>query len=765
MSRTHILGFPRIGAERELKFALETCWRGESDESALRDAASRLKRRHWQTQRQAGLATVAVGDFALYDHVLDLSVLLGALPQRFGFDARRLTLTEYFQLARGNAEQPAMEMTKWFDTNYHYLVPELGPDSSFEGGVEWFYDDVQEALAAGHRVKPVLVGPVTFLWLSKAAVPGFDPLTLLPVVVAGYERILRKLHASGIEWVQLDEPALCTELGARWVEAYETAYPVLARTGVKVLLATYFGSTAEYAPRIARLPVHGFHIDLVRAPEQGEVWRALLPRSAVLSAGVVDGRNVWRTDLRGALELLRPLHGAIGERLWIAPSCSLLHVPVALAQESAIDAEVRPWLAFATEKLGELDILSRALEPGDAAVAAALNASDTACAARRSSARTLNELVRSRVAGVTDAMAARCSPYEQRIAAQRGVLQLPPLPTTTIGSFPQTREIREARARYRRREIGALDYLQRIRGEIEQAVRRQEALGLDVLVHGEAERNDMVEYFAENLWGYAVTQNGWVQSYGSRCVKPPIIYGDVYRSEPITVDTARYAQSLTTKPMKGMLTGPVTLLQWSFVRDDQPRSATALQIALAIRDEVQDLEKAGIRVIQIDEPALREGLPLRRRDWPHYLAWAAKAFRISAAGVRDETQIHTHMCYSEFNDILPAIAALDADVITIETSRSNMALLDAFGAYAYPNDIGPGVYDIHSPRVPSSDDMAALLRRAAQVIPADRLWVNPDCGLKTRGWPETEAALREMVQAAKQLRTELGLPVAEPQEG
>ncbi len=756
MTRTHISGFPRIGGNRELKVALESYWRGESSEQALRDVAGRLKRRNWQTQQDAGLDDVAVGDFALYDHVLDLAALLGALPKRFGFDPRRLSVDEYFQLARGNAAQPAMEMTKWFDTNYHYLVPELGPDSTFDGGVEWLFDDVEAAHAAGHRVKPVLVGPVTFLRLAKADVPGFDPITLLPAVVAGYERILRRLHALGVDWVQLDEPALCTELGGRWIHAYESAYPALARTGVKLLLATYFGSAAEYAARIVRLPVHGFHIDLTRAPEQHEVWRALLPKDAVLSAGVVDGRNVWRTDLRRALAVLRPLHAALGERLWIAPSCALLHVPVSLAQEDAIDAEVKSWLAFATEKLGELDVLSRALDEGDAAVAEALKASDAACASRRGSARTVNELVRSRTAGLNDAMAARSSPYEQRIAGQRELLRLPPLPTTTIGSFPQTRQIREARAKYKRREMGALDYLQCIRSEIEQAVRKQEGIGIDVLVHGEAERNDMVEYFAERLWGCAVTANGWVQSYGSRCVKPPIIYGDVYRAEPMTVETARYAQSLTAKPMKGMLTGPVTLLQWSFVRDDQPRCVTALQIAIAIRDEVEDLEKAGIRVIQIDEPALREGLPLKRRDWPRYLAWAAKAFRISASVVRDETQIHTHMCYSEFNDILPAIAALDADVITIETSRSNMALLDAFGAFAYPNDIGPGVYDIHSPRVPSADDILKLLRRAAEVIPPGRLWVNPDCGLKTRGWPETEAALRAMVQAARQLRTELG---------
>jgi 5-methyltetrahydropteroyltriglutamate--homocysteine methyltransferase len=756
MPRTHILGFPRIGSRRELKVALETYWR-DGDERALREGASALRRRHWALQRDAGLDCVTAGDFAFYDHVLDHAVMLGALPERFGFDAQSLTLAQYFELARGNAGQPAMEMTKWFDTNYHYLVPELGPDSSFEGGVSMLLADVEEAAALGHAVKPVLIGPVTFLWLSKSTTAGFDRLSLLPRLVAAYERVLRQLETLGVEWVQVDEPALCTDLSAEWLTAFDVAYAALSRTRVKLLLATYFGSTAEYVPRIAALPVQGFHIDLVRAPEQADEWLEHIPRHAVVSAGIVDGRNVWRTDLRRALDVLRPLHERLGERLWLAPSCSLLHVPVSLDHERQLDAEVKPWLAFAAEKLDELSLLSRALELGVAAVACELTAADDVLAARRRSPRVVNELVRERVAAADATLAERRSPFSVRIAKQRERLQLPLLPTTTIGSFPQTREIREARAQYRRREIGAAAYLQRIRAEIADAVRRQEALGLDVLVHGEAERNDMVEYFAEYLWGYAVTAEGWVQSYGSRCVKPPIVYGDVYRSEAITVDTARYAQSLTSKPLKGMLTGPVTLLQWSFVRDDQPRSVTALQIALAVRDEVEELEKAGIRVIQIDEPALREGLPLKRSEWPAYLAWATNAFRTAAAVADDATQIHTHMCYAEFNDILPAIAALDADVITIETSRSNMALLDAFGAFEYPNDIGPGVYDIHSPRVPQTSEMLQLLRRAAALIPPERLWVNPDCGLKTRGYAEVEPALRAMVEAARELRRELAL--------
>ncbi|KDP87311.1 5-methyltetrahydropteroyltriglutamate--homocysteine methyltransferase [Cupriavidus sp. SK-3] len=756
MARTHIPGFPRIGAQRELKFAQEAFWRGETDEASLRQVAAGLRQRHWQSQAQAGLDSVAVGDFAYYDQVLSLSALLGALPARFGFDPRQLSLAQYFELARGNKAQPAMEMTKWFDTNYHYLVPELAPDIRFDGGVDWFFDEVEEALALGLTAKPVLIGPLTYLWLSKTHVDGFDRLSLLPGLVAAYGRILARLRELGIEWVQIDEPALCLDLAPAWLDAYDGAYAELAGSGVKLLLATYFDSAADHAARAAALPVQGFHIDLVRAPQQLDAWRKVLPANAVLSAGVIDGRNIWRTDLRRALAILAPLHAELGERLWVAPSCSLLHVPVSLDAEHKLDAEIKTWLAFATEKLAEVKVLARALNEGEAAVAAELAATDAALTSRRSSRRVVNQQVQARVASVSAAMAERKSPFQARIERQRAALQLPALPTTTIGSFPQTTAIRQTRAAYRRGDIGALDYLQRIRTEIETAVRKQEALGLDVLVHGEAERNDMVEYFGEQLCGYTFTENGWVQSYGSRCVKPPVIYGDVYRPEPMTVETTRYAQSLTERPMKGMLTGPVTMLQWSFVRDDQPRATTTLQLALAIRDEVSDLEQAGIRIIQIDEPALREGLPLRKGDWAAYLEWAVHAFKISAASVADETQIHTHMCYAEFNDILPAIAALDADVITIETSRSAMELLEGFGAFDYPNEIGPGVYDIHSPRVPSVEAITHLLERACEVIPPQRLWVNPDCGLKTRAWPETEAALANMVAAARSLRERIG---------
>ena len=758
MARTHILGFPRVGAHRELKFAQESFWRGESDEAALRQVGAQLRQRHWQAQKDAGLSTVAVGDFAWYDQMLSTSALLGALPRRFGFDARQLSLGQYFELARGNQAQPAMEMTKWFDTNYHYLVPELDAQTTFDGGVDWLFDDIGEALAQGLAVKPVLIGPITYLWLSKSHVAGFDRLSLLPKIVVAYQRILTRLADLGIGWVQIDEPALCLDLDANWRAAYAPAYADLAGTGVKLLLATYFDTAADHAVLAAQLPVQGFHIDLVRAPQQLDAWRQVLPEDAVLSVGVVDGRNIWRTDLRRVLTLLQPLQAELGDRLWVAPSCSLLHTPVSLASEPKLDAEIKSWLAFATEKLGELTVLGQALNQGEAAVAAELAASDAAQASRRQSRRVVNEVVQKRLAAVTTSMAHRASPFAQRIDKQRQALQLPPLPTTTIGSFPQTAAIRQTRAAHKRGELNALDYLQRIRSEIELAVRKQEELGLDVLVHGEAERNDMVEYFGEQLWGYAFTENGWVQSYGSRCVKPPIIYGDVFRPEPMTVETTRYAQSLTDRLMKGMLTGPVTMLQWSFVRDDQPRETTALQLALAIREEVSDLEKAGIKVIQIDEPAIREGLPLRQRDWAAYLEWAVRAFKISAASVKDETQIHTHMCYAEFNDILPSIAAMDADVITIETSRSAMELLDGFGAFDYPNEIGPGVYDIHSPRVPGVDAMLKLLERACEVIPPQRLWVNPDCGLKTRGWIETEAALSNMVKAAKALRLKLGEP-------
>jgi 5-methyltetrahydropteroyltriglutamate--homocysteine methyltransferase len=765
MARTHILGFPRIGAHRELKFALESFWRGAADEHHVRGVAARLRHTHWQLQR-AKLDWVTAGDFAYYDHVLSLTALLGAVPTRFNFDPRQLTLAQYCELARGNEGQPALEMTKWFDTNYHYLVPELGPDSTFDGGVDWFFEEIEEALALGLPVKPVLIGPVTYLWLSKTHTVGFDRLALLPKVVAAYRRILHRLAARGVEWVQMDEPALCMDLEDPWLNACVSAYFGLAQNAPKLLLATYFDTAADRIPLALQLPVNGVHVDLIRAPQQLPHWRAALPPDWVLSVGAIDGRNIWRADLRAVLKTLDPLHSELGDRLWVAPSCSLLHLPMSTEGEKKPSAEIKRWLAFATEKLDEVSTLGGALNHGEASVAQQLAGADAVQSLRRTSSLVINDSVQRRAAEVTVQMAERMSPFAQRIVEQHKTLQLPLLPTTTIGSFPQTEALRQARAAYRRGENSALVYLQRMREEIAAAVQRQEALGLDVLVHGEAERTDMVEYFAEQLRGYALTDNGWVQSYGSRCVKPPILFGDVYRPEPMTVETIAYAQTLTAKPMKAMLTGPITLLQWSFVRDDQPRSMTALQLALAVRDEVLDLERAGIRIIQIDEPALREGLPLRRDAWPGYLDWAVRAFKISAAAVGDGTQIHTHMCYAEFNDILSSIAAMDVDVVTIETSRSAMELLDAFGAFRYPNEIGPGVYDIHSPRVPSVAEIEALLERALTVIPASRLWVNPDCGLKTRGWSETQAALTNMVEAARQIRRKIesqpALPCHDP---
>jgi 5-methyltetrahydropteroyltriglutamate--homocysteine methyltransferase len=752
MAHAHTLGFPRIGAHRELKFALESFWRGDTSESALQATGRGLRAHHWSVQAQAGMDWVTVGDFAWYDHVLNTLALLGAIPSRFKFDPRQLSLPEYFTLARGSKEHFAMEMTKWFDTNYHYLVPEWTPEVSFDGGVDWLFDEVAEARAQGYRAKVALVGPLTLLYLGKIKSGLAHKLDLLPRVIAGYQKVLERLQAAGVEWVQIDEPILALELESAWRDAFAPTYAALTKTAPSLLLTTYFDEVRGHAALLRELPVAGVHLDLVRGADQLVDLLKDWPKDRVLSAGIVDGRNIWRTDLDTALATLAPAQRALGDRLWIGSSCSLLHVPVDLAHEAKLDDELKSWLAFATQKLDEITALKSALNGDMESVQTQFAAARAAVAARGSSPRIHNAVVQKRLANVSDADQQRGADFSTRIARQQAKWQLPPFPTTTIGSFPQTPEIRHARAAFKRGDLSHLDYLNRMRDEIREVVRKQEELGLDVLVHGEPERNDMVEYFGEQLWGYGFTANGWVQSYGSRCVKPPFIYGDVYRPEPMTVGWSQFAQSLTQKPMKGMLTGPVTMLQWSFVRDDQPRETTALQIALALRDEVRDLEKAGIGMIQIDEPAFREGLPLKTRDWAHYLDWAVRVFKISASGVADETQIHTHMCYSEFNDILPWIAAMDADVITIETSRSDMELLDGFGKYSYPNDIGPGVYDIHSPRVPQIAEMERLLRKARGVIPDERLWVNPDCGLKTRGWPETSAALSNMVQAARTLR-------------
>lgn len=757
MAIAHILGYPRIGEKRELKFALEAYWKGETRSAELQATGTRLRAAHWEKQKQAGLGFVTAGDFSNYDHVLDHAVLFGAVPRRFGFTAVT-SESRYFALARGTADQPALEMTKWFDTNYHYLVPELAADTVFSLNAHDLLTQLDEAEQAGHAVKPVLLGPVSFLFLSKAA-SGFDRLQLLDRLATQYAHLLQELHLRNIEWVQIDEPILALDLDQSWLNAFGQTYAWLGKARPKLLLTTYFASVARYQACITGLPVEGIHLDLVRAPEQLGSWVEAIPNHWVLSAGIIDGRNVWRTDLDRSLALLKPWASRLENRLWLAPSCSLLHVPATLANEDKLDAEIKSWLAFADEKLQELATLTRALNEGEAAVAGELAAARAAIEARRASSRVHDTSVQSRLASLGEVDENRRNPFPVRRALQHAHLGLPLLPTTTIGSFPQTAEIRASRAALKKGEIGPAEYNADMKRHIEYAIREQEALDLDVLVHGEAERNDMVEFFGEQLAGYAFTQNGWVQSYGSRCVKPPLIYGDVYRPQAMTVEIAGYAQSLTTRPVKGMLTGPITMLQWSFVRDDQPRSITAMQLALAIRDEVDDLQRAGIKIIQIDEPALREGLPLQKADWDQYLAWAVRAFKLAASVAQDTTQIHSHMCYAEFNDILQAIAAMDADVITIETSRSHMALLDAFGEFAYPNEIGPGIYDIHSPRVPTPAEMETLLQRALQVIPAERLWVNPDCGLKTRGWPETRQALQYMVATAKRLREEFSVAI------
>lgn len=765
-----------MGAQRELKFALERHWRGEISADALEEQGRALRLRHWGLQRDAGLGFLTVGDFAYYDQVANHIQLFGCEPARFGFTGEEPPLARYFAMARGVAHvhgehcgcgssaanqtegdggTPALEMTKWFDTNYHYLVPEFGPETRFTLAPQRLLGELAEAQALGHPVKPVLLGPLSLLWLGKSKASGFDRLSLLDTLLPAYADLLTRLAASGVQWVQIDEPILGLDLPGPWRRAFDRAYQRLAQVDVSLLLATYFSPLQENLSLACALPVAGLHVDAVRAADELDAVLDTLPADRELSIGILDGRNIWRADLDAALTRLHPALARRGGRLWIAPSCSLLHVPLSLADDASLDADLRRWVAGATEKLAELDLLKRALQKGDDAVVTPLTLARAAVASRCSSPRVKNPAVAERLSRLPAVADQRHSPFTQRQRRQRDRLGLPPLPTTTIGSFPQTPAIRTARAAHKRGELADEAYRQAMQQEIAHAVAAQEALGLDVLVHGEAERNDMVEYFAELLQGYAFSANGWVQSYGSRCVKPPLLFGDVSRPEPMTVTWAHHAQSLTKRPMKGMLTGPITMLQWSFVRDDQPRADTALQLALAVRDEVQDLEAAGIAIIQIDEPALREGLPLRREAWAPYLAWSTRAFRVSASGVRDETQIHTHMCYAEFNDILPEIAALDADVITIETSRSDMELLQGFGAFRYPNEIGPGVYDIHSPRVPSSAEMLRLLRKAAEVVPADRLWVNPDCGLKTRGWPETNAALRQMVQAAQQMREEL----------
>ena len=766
MTTSANLGFPRIGAKRELKRALEGYWAGTIDRAELESVGKRLRREHWELQRDAGIDQIPSNDFSYYDQVLDTCAMVGAVPSRYGFDGTTVDLDLYFAMARGRQDAgdgkdvTAMEMTKWFDTNYHYIVPEFTAQQTF--GLSWTkaVDEFTEAKQMGIETRPVLLGPVSFLLLGKMRDGGTAVTDLLDKLLPVYEEVLGRLAAAGAVWVQIDEPCLVLDLDTAAQEALKQAWARLGAAardgGLKLMLTSYFGELGPNLLLAAGLGADGLHIDLVRGADQLDDVLAKLPAKTVLSMGVVDGRNVWVNDMARSLELLDRAKAAVGgDRIVIAPSCSLLHVPIDLGREKVLDAQIAQWLCFARQKLDEISVLRRAVRDGRDAAAAPLAQNAKRLQDRRESDKVHRADVRKRVESLGPDDDRRQSPYSQRKLVQRQKLGLPPFPTTTIGSFPQTSEVRSMRASRRKGEITVEEYDGFLEAEIERAIRFQEEIGLDVLVHGEAERNDMVQYFAEQLDGYVFTEHGWVQSYGSRYVRPPIIFGDVRRPKPMTVRWSRYAASKTDKPIKGMLTGPITMLQWSFVRDDQPRRDTARQIALAIRDEVCDLEEAGVSVVQIDEPAIREGLPLRRADWAAYLEWSVQCFRLTASGVRDETQIHTHMCYSEFNDMIEAIGDMDADVISIESSRSQMELLDAFESYRYPNEIGPGVYDIHSPRIPSTLEMQELLHLAMKRLSPDQIWVNPDCGLKTRHWDEVRPALANMVKAARAVRAEL----------
>ncbi|WP_406254258.1 5-methyltetrahydropteroyltriglutamate--homocysteine S-methyltransferase [Streptomyces chartreusis] len=760
-ARATVYGYPRQGPDRELKKAIEGYWKGRVTADALRATAAELRRANWRRLADAGIHEVPTGDFSYYDHVLDTTVALGAIPERHRVAVETDALDGYFAMARGTQDVAPLEMTKWFDTNYHYLVPELGPDTVFAADSAKQVAELKEALALGLTARPVLVGPVTYLLLAKPA-PGvaadFEPLTLLDRLLPVYARILADLRAAGAEWVQLDEPALVQDRTPAELNAGGRAYRDLgARTDrPKLLVASYFDRLGEALPVLAKAPVEGLALDFTEAA--GGNLQALAAVGGLpgkrLVAGVVNGRNVWVNDLSASLATLGTLLG-LADRVDVAASCSLLHVPLDAAAERDIEPQIRRWLAFARQKTAEVVTLAKGLAQGTGAITAELAANRADLASRAGSPITHDAAVRSRAAAVTAGDARRSQPYAERAAAQRAHLGLPLLPTTTIGSFPQTGELRTARADLRAGRIGTAAYEDRVRAEIQEVVAFQEKTGIDVLVHGEPERNDMVQYFAERLTGYLATQHGWVQSYGTRYVRPPILAGDISRPEPMTVRWTAYAQSLTSRPVKGMLTGPVTMLAWSFVRDDQPLGETARQVALALRDEVTDLEAGGARVIQVDEPALRETLPLRAADRAGYLAWATEAFRLTTGGVRPDTQIHTHMCYAEFGDIVRAIDDLDADVISLEAARSHMQVARELAAHGYPREAGPGVYDIHSPRVPSVTEAAGLLRTGLKAIPAERLWVNPDCGLKTRGWPETRASLENLVAAARTVRGEL----------
>ncbi|SEW11389.1 methionine synthase (B12-independent) [Chryseobacterium wanjuense] len=764
--QTHILGYPRIGSNRELKKACEQYWTGKIDVNDLLEVGKTITQNNWKLQQEVGIDLIPCNDFSYYDQVLDMTLTVGAIPERYQEIAFKKSETDlYFAMARGFQKEgldiTAMEMTKWFDTNYHYIVPEFQKNQEFTLFSNKIIKEFINAKQAGINAKPVIIGLLTYLLLGKEKEEGFDKLDLAQNLLPVYIQILKELENHGAEYIQFDEPFLALDLNEKAKETYQFIYAEIRKQfpKLKFIVTTYFEGLKDNLSLATSLPIDVLHIDLVRCPEQLDEVLKTIPETLSLSLGIVDGRNIWKNDFQKSLHFIEKAVQRIGsERIFIAPSCSLLHAPFDLdseKNEDILSPEIKQWMAFAKQKVYEIvDLKKLASENPDYNALQALAENKKAIENRKTSTLIHNQDVKNRVDVTTEEDAQRNSPFTIRKQTQQEVLKLPLFPTTTIGSFPQTKEVRNWRAKFKKRELNAEQYDTLLKQETERTIRWQEEIGIDVLVHGEFERNDMVEYFGEQLAGFAFTQNGWVQSYGSRCVKPPVIFGDVHRPNPMTVYWSKYAQSLTQKWVKGMLTGPVTILQWSFVRDDQPRSLTCKQIALAIRDEVNDLEKVGIRIIQIDEPAIREGLPLRKSDWQNYLKWAVEAFRISASGVEDATQIHTHMCYSEFNDIIQNIADMDADVITIECSRSQMELLNAFADFKYPNEIGPGVYDIHSPRVPSKEEMVELLKKAQAVIPAQQLWVNPDCGLKTRHWDETEKALIAMVEASREASEE-----------
>ena len=758
MLKTASLGFPRIGANRELKKAVESFWKGASSTVDLQKTAAEIRNKNWQLQKEAAISYIPSNDFSFYDQVLDSIALFGAVPERFKFSGGNVDLNLYFAMARGaqkdGLDATAMEMTKWFDTNYHYIVAELKKGQKFHISSTKIFDEYLEAKKAGFETRPVIIGPVSFLLLAKT-IDNSEKLDLLPNLLEAYKELFAKLQEIGVKDLQIDEPFLATDLSKASIQAYEEAFDKLRGFAdqIKLHLTTYFEGLQDNTNLAFNLGTDSVHIDLIRAPEQFEkVLQAVKPEQS-LSLGLVDGRNIWINNIADSIKTVKKAVKKLGkDRVIVASSCSLIHSPVDLKNEDKLDTEIKSWMSFATQKLLEISAIAKAADGEESQVAEFIKANKNANESRKISAKIHNDTVKNRVKNLQEDDKNRKNNYETRRKIQTNELKLPLFPTTTIGSFPQTAEVRKARADFKASKISAAEYEKFIKEETAKTIAFQEEIDLDVLVHGEFERNDMVEYFGEQLQGFVFTKNGWVQSYGSRCVKPPVIFGDVSRPKAMTVDWAKYAQSLTKKYMKGMLTGPITILQWSFVRNDQPRRDTAMQIALAIRDEVCDLEKAGIRIIQIDEAALREGLPIRKAKWDDYLKWSVDAFRVTASGVEDRTQIHTHMCYSEFNDIIKAIAQMDADVISIETSRSNMELLNAFINFKYPNEIGPGVYDIHSPRVPKTEEMTVLLNKANAVLKPEQLWVNPDCGLKTRAWPETKQALKQMVDAAKALR-------------